>query len=62
MKNTRWGHGESMDGKGEFKVQPAAPVGGLPKLAPPHPKGHAQVEEMMGAAGNGMMNTLKHKL
>ena len=49
MKSARWGNGPSMDGKGEFRVTPATPVGGLPKLAPPDPRGHAQQEQMKGS-------------
>ncbi|SFH13408.1 manganese catalase family protein [Pontibacter chinhatensis] len=49
MKSARWGNGPSMDGKGEFRVIPATPVGGLPKLAPPDPRGHAQQEQMEGS-------------
>lgn len=49
MKSARWGNGPSMDGKGEFRVIPATPVGGLPKLAPPDPRGHAQQEQMKGS-------------
>src|SRR5690606_34607704 len=44
----RWTQGPSMDGKGEFKVEKATPVGGEPMLGPPDPRGHAQKEQMTG--------------
>ena len=46
----RWTTGPSPDGKGSFSFQPAAPLGGEPVLAPPVPEGHAQTEQMTGAA------------
>lgn len=45
----RWTTGMSVDGKGNFTFQPAAPLGGEPMLAPPAPEGHAQNEQLMGA-------------
>lgn len=48
MRSSRWGNGESMDGKGKFQVTPAKPLGGMPQLAPPDPRGHAQKEQMKG--------------
>ncbi|TGD83140.1 manganese catalase family protein [Hymenobacter wooponensis] len=42
----RWTQGNSIDGKGEFHLKKAAPLGGEPKLAPPVPEGHAQKEQM----------------
>jgi Mn-containing catalase len=45
----RWTQGTSMDGKGEFHLKKAAPLGGEPKLAPPVPEGHAQKEQMTTA-------------
>ncbi|MDF7810068.1 manganese catalase family protein [Hymenobacter sp. YC55] len=44
--NGRWTQGPSIDGKGEFHVMKAEPMGGEPKLAPPVPEGHAQKEQM----------------
>ncbi|WP_026236336.1 manganese catalase family protein [Pontibacter roseus] len=49
--DARWAKGKSMDGKGEFSVIPADPIGGEPKLSPPDPRGHAQVEQLDGRAG-----------
>ncbi len=43
----RWSHGRSLDGNGEFHVVKAEPMGGLPQLAPPDPRGHAQTEQML---------------
>ena len=42
----RWTQGQSIDGKGEFKVLKAEPYGDEPKLSPPVPEGHAQKEQM----------------
>jgi Mn-containing catalase len=42
----RWTQGPSLDGKGEFHVEKAAPLGGVPKLAPPVPGAFAQKEQM----------------
>lgn len=42
----RWTSGPSIDGKGEFRVEKAQPLGGVPVLAPPDPRGHAQKEQM----------------
>jgi len=44
----RWTAGRSMDGKGEFSVIVGEPLGQVPQLAPPHPRGHAQMEQMTG--------------
>ncbi len=53
----RWSSGPSMDGKGEFNLEKATPQGGEPKLSPPDPRGHAQVEQMDGQAG--ILNKMK---
>ncbi|UOQ74258.1 manganese catalase family protein [Hymenobacter cellulosilyticus] len=42
----RWTEGQSIDGKGQFHILKAQPLGGEPKLAPPVPEGHAQTEQM----------------
>jgi Mn-containing catalase len=45
----RWSSGVSMDGKGEFTVTgPFEPLGEVPQLRPPAPRGHAQTEQMSG--------------
>jgi Mn-containing catalase len=60
----RWAAGQSMDGKGEFHVKKAAPLGGIPKLATPDPRGHAQKEQMsmvdslMGSISDSMHGML----
>jgi Mn-containing catalase len=46
----RWTQGASIDGKGEFSLEPARPLGGEPMLAPPRPDSGAQAEQI--AAGN----------
>lgn len=55
----RWTTGTSLDGKGTFSFQPAAPLGGEPVLAPPVPEGHAQAEQMAGAAAENIDRPLK---
>jgi Mn-containing catalase len=53
----RWTHGTSMDGKGEFTViGPLEPLGEVPQLAGPDPRGHAQMEQM---TGGGIVETVK---
>ncbi|WP_426058603.1 manganese catalase family protein [Hymenobacter sp. B1770] len=55
----RWTEGPSMDGKGEFHIRRAQPLGGEPKLAAPDPRGHAQTEQM---TSGGLAAKAKHKL
>lgn len=45
-QNRRWTQGSSLDGRAEFHEQKARPFGDVPRLAPPTPTGHAQVEQM----------------
>jgi Mn-containing catalase len=54
----RWTSGASIDGKGEFTrtASPFEPLGSTPQLAPPDPRGHAQVEEM---TGEGLLSKAK---
>ncbi len=47
----RWASGPSIDGKGKFKYEHAAPHGDEPKLGMPKPQLHAQKEQMMNGAG-----------
>ena len=54
----RWTSGPSIDGKGEFTVEPIQAFGDEPQLAPPDPRGHAQTEQMTGGLG-GMVNKMK---
>jgi Mn-containing catalase len=56
----RWTQGQSIDGKGEFHLKKAAPLGGEPKLAPPVPEGHAQKEQM--TAADTVIGTVKDKV
>ncbi|RAU82057.1 manganese catalase family protein [Pontibacter arcticus] len=58
----RWSAGQSMDGKGEFTFDPAKPFGDEPMLGPPDPRGHAQTEQMTGAADGGLMDKIKGAL
>lgn len=44
----RFTSGPSIDGKSEFSVRKATPMGQEPKLAPPMPEAHAQMEQMAG--------------
>jgi Mn-containing catalase len=47
----RFAEGPSLDGKGEFSIRMAEPLGKEPKLAPPVAGGGAQAEQMGGAGG-----------
>jgi Mn-containing catalase len=44
----RWSEGRTLDGKDEFRMEPARPFGEQPKLAPPVPNGFAQDQQMPG--------------
>lgn len=44
--NRRWTHGPSIDGRSEFREVAAQPLGGEPKLGPPVPSTHPQVEQI----------------
>ncbi|HEY0737460.1 MAG TPA: manganese catalase family protein [Herpetosiphonaceae bacterium] len=46
----RFNSGPSLDGKGEFNIRRAVPLGQEPKLAPPRPDGFAQVQQMQDGA------------
>lgn len=46
----RWSSGPSLDGLGEFQLQPARPFGQEPQLAPPLPMAYAEQQQMMGSA------------
>jgi Mn-containing catalase len=50
----RWTQGQSLDGKGEFRVERAVPLGEEPRLAPPRPDGFAQTAQMVD--GKGIIN------
>jgi len=56
----RWTEGPSVDGKGEFHVKKAAPLGGIPTLAPPKPGGFAQKEQM--TTTDSIIGTVKSKI
>ncbi|WP_027481392.1 manganese catalase family protein [Deinococcus pimensis] len=56
----RWTSGPSLDGKGEFSVQRAKPMGQEPKLAPPIPEGFAQTEQMEGGLLGGVKNAVRN--
>jgi len=47
--------GQSIDGKGAFKLERARPFGEVPQLGVPDPTAHAQTEQMMGAADKGFL-------
>jgi Mn-containing catalase len=42
----RWSEGSSFDGRGKFRIEPAAPLGQEPKLAPPLEAAHAQLSQL----------------
>jgi Mn-containing catalase len=54
----RWTHGRSLDGKGEFSIRNAEPLGTEPTLAAPRPDGFAQKEQM--TAATGVLGAIKH--
>jgi Mn-containing catalase len=54
----RFTHGPSLDGKGEFSIRNAEPMGTEPTLAAPQPSGFAQKEQMTAAAG--VLGAIKH--
>ncbi|MFC4454857.1 manganese catalase family protein [Deinococcus sonorensis] len=43
----RYTEGPSLDGRGEFRVRIARPLGQEPKLAPPIPQAYAEAQQMM---------------
>jgi Mn-containing catalase len=45
----RFTSGPSLDGKGEFSIQAAEPLGEKPVLGPPDPAGFAQTQQIEGA-------------
>jgi len=47
--------GQSIDGKGVFRVERARPFGEVPTLGVPDPNAHAQAEQMMGAADKSFL-------
>jgi Mn-containing catalase len=57
----RWTQGTSVDNKGQFRGQPAQAFGPEPKLGPPEPLTHAQVEEMQNP-GNASPDSLIDKV
>jgi Mn-containing catalase len=56
----RWTQGPSLDGKGEFTIRNAEPMGTEPTLAAPQPSGFAQKEQM--TAATGVVGALKHAI
>jgi Mn-containing catalase len=54
MEQGRWCKGPSPDGKGEFSIANAAPLGPEPMLAPPEPDLGAQAEQFSGSLGDLM--------
>jgi Mn-containing catalase len=57
----RWASGKSLDGKGEFTFEKAIPYGEKPNLAPPHPDGFAQSQQMIDQE-NGFFKTVFRNL
>ena len=54
----RFTQGASLDGKGEFHLRRAEPLGQEPKLAPPVPEGYAQKEQMTDS-DSGIIENIK---
>ena len=52
----RFTHGQSLDGKGEFTLVQAAPLGQEPQLAPPMPEGYAQTEDLEAGRARAKMH------
>lgn len=52
----RFTQGQSLDGKGEFHLRQAEPLGQEPKLAPPMPEGYAQKEQMQTGISGAIEN------
>jgi Mn-containing catalase len=55
-EGSRFTQGTSVDGKGEFKIVKAQPLGEEPKLGAPAPEAFAQTEQMMN--NDGILGTL----
>jgi Mn-containing catalase len=70
----RWSEGPSIDGRGEFHLEPARPLGEEPTLSSPAAESYAQTEQIHGGPGaspqsgnpdrpeqmgGGMMNKIK---
>jgi Mn-containing catalase len=56
----RWASGKSIDGKGEFTFEKAIPFGEKPKLAPPHPDGFAQSQQMVDKDDNFIKSVFRN--
>lgn len=52
----RFTQGRSLDGRGEFHLRQAEPLGQEPKLAPPVPEGYAQTEQMQSGISGAIEN------
>lgn len=57
----RFTQGASLDGKGEFHLRRAAPLGQEPQLAPPMPEGYAQKEQMREGL-SGVLENIKDSI
>jgi Mn-containing catalase len=47
----RWSSGPSIDGRSEFRIEPAQPLGEEPLLSGPPPQAYAQTEQLEGGPG-----------
>lgn len=56
----RWTSGKSIDGKGEFTFEKAMPFGEKPNLAPPHPDGFAQSQQMIDKDDNFIKSVFRN--
>jgi Mn-containing catalase len=56
----RWTSGKSIDGKGEFTFEKAMPFGEKPNLAPPHPDGFAQSQQMTDKDDNFIKSVFRN--
>jgi Mn-containing catalase len=58
----RWASGPSIDGKGEFTFEKAIPYGEKPNLAPPHPDGFAQSQQMIDKDSDSFIKSVFRNL
>lgn len=58
----RFTEGQSLDGKGEYHIRQAVPLGQEPKLAAPMPEGYAQTEQMTQGGISGVIENIKDSI
>jgi Mn-containing catalase len=58
----RWADGISMDGRGNFTVVPAQPMGGEPMLGIADPETHAQTQQMKDGQGQSLFENVTDRV